>query len=127
MARKQAFSAKEVASALWEASGVVRSAAAQLGCTAATVYNYADRYVTVRDAMQAARMDTYAEAQSRLVEMMRDPEHRGHRWAVEQVLRHYGREIDDGLDFTETQRIEHAGKAGGPVRVIYDGETPEPD
>lgn len=127
MARKQEHTAKEVADALRAAEGVVRVAARRLGCSAATVYNYANRYVTVEEAMHEARKDTYAEAQGFLVAMMRDREHKDHKWAVEQVLKHYGESVGDGLDFADRQRLEHSGKGGGPVQVIFDNDVPEPD
>jgi transposase len=108
MARTQEYTAKEVADALREADGVVRVAANRLGCNASTVYRYANRYVTVERAMHEARKNTYAEAQGYLLAMMRDRDHKNHKWAVEQVLRHYGEVIDDGLDWTEKERREHS-------------------
>jgi hypothetical protein len=108
MARTEDYTAKEVSEALRDADGVVRVAANRLGCTAATVYNYANRYVTVERAMHEARKDTYAEAQGYLLAMMRDRDHKDHRWAVEQVLKHYGEVIEDGLDWSEKERKEHS-------------------
>jgi hypothetical protein len=107
MARTEDYTAKEVSEALRDADGVVRVAANRLGCTAATVYNYANRYVTVERAMHEARKDTYAEAQGYLLAMMRDRDHKNHKWAVEQVLKHYGEVIEDGLDWREKKRKEH--------------------
>ena len=64
---KQRYTAQEVIDALWAANGVVIRAANRLGCNPSTVYDYANRYVTVKDAMQEARRNTYAEAQGYLV------------------------------------------------------------
>ena len=113
---KQQYTAQEMIDAIWAANGVVRQAAARLGCTAATVYNYAQRYVTVKDAMHEARRNTYAEAQDSLVNMMRDPSHKDHKWAVDRLLKTYGESVPDGLDWAERERKEHSGPNGGPVQ-----------
>lgn len=113
----QRYTAGEVIDALEAAGGVVRGAARRLGCTAKTIYNYADRYVTVREAMEAARSDTYAEAQAYLLAMMRDREHKDHKWAVERVLKTYGDKISDGLEWSDKKRLEHSGPGGEEIVV----------
>lgn len=113
----QRYTAAEVVEALHETGGVVVRAARKLGCAAATVYNYADRYVTVREAMEEARKDTYAEAQGYLLAMMRDREHKDHKWAVERILKSYGDTVADGLEWSDKERIEHSGPDGGSIHV----------
>ena len=109
MPTKQEYTAKQVCDALYAEGGVVSRAAVRLDCTAQTVYNYAQRYVTVREAMQDARKETYANAQGRLLDMMEDPSHKDHKWAIEQILKVYGDKISDGLDWSDKQRVEHSG------------------
>lgn len=115
MARTQEYSAKQVADALRATNGVVMQAANLLRCDPSTVYRYAHRYTTVKDAMVESRNNTYAEAQGYLVAMMRDRDHKDHKWAVEQILKHYGDHVDDGLDFTPKEKKELTGKDGGAI------------
>jgi len=102
--------------ALRAADGVVLQAARKLDCSAMTIYRYAKRYVTVKQAMQEARRNTYAEAQGYLVAMMRDRDHKDHKWAVDRLLKTYGESVPDGLDWAERERKEHSGPNGGPVQ-----------
>jgi len=117
MARKQEYTAKEMVNALEQAGGVVVRAAKIVGCAPKTVYAYAKRYVTVKEAMKEARKDTYAEAQGYLLAMMRDREHKDHKWAVEQVLKTYGDKISDGLEWSDKKRLEHSGPGGEEIVV----------
>ena len=120
MGRKQKYSAQEVADALRESGGVVEHAANTLGCSAMTVYRYADRYVTVEEAMQDARQNTYAEAQKRLIDLLHDPTHKNHKWAVSKVLETYGEAVPDGLDWSEKQRQEVEMNEDVEVSVTYE-------
>jgi len=116
------YSAKEVRLALKAAKGVVSQAAEALGCTPRTVYRYADRYVTVQEALDESRKDIAGEAEGYLIAMMRDREHPKHYKAVKDVLRNY--HPDDWSDKKTEQ--EHSGPEG-PVEVVFDSDTPEPD
>ena len=128
MARPRRYTAAEVIDALEATGGVVVRAAKMLGCAPKTVYAYADRYVTVREAMEEARKDTYAEAQGYLLAMMRDREHKDHKWAVERILKTYGDGIADGLEWSDKERIEHSGPGGtDAIKIIRVNEAPEPD
>lgn len=117
MARQQ-YNASEVVEAINEAEGVITAAAERLGCSARTVYRYAERYSTVEEAMRGARAATYAEAHSKLLDLMRDPAHRHHRWAVETVLKTYGPYINDGLDWSEKQRLQHENQGEIKVNIV---------
>jgi hypothetical protein len=101
------YSAKEVRLALKAARGVVSQAAEALGCTPRTVYRYADRYVTVQEALDESRRDIAGEAEGYLIAMMRDREHNKHYDAVKDVLRMY--HPDDFTD--EKTEQEHSGEA----------------
>ena len=95
----QKYSAKDVIYAIEESGGVVVDAAKMLGCSPSTVYNYAQRYVTVQEAIEETRTALYEEAHQRMIDMMRDPTSKDHRWAVERILRTYGEHVEDGLEW----------------------------
>jgi len=98
------YKAKEVAGAIREANGVVKTAAANLGCDPSTVYRYADRYVTVQEAMDESRKDLAGEAEGYLVAMMRDREHPKHYKAVKDIARMYHPDYKD-----EKKDLNHDG------------------
>jgi len=130
MARTKKYTAKEVADAIRQKDGVVRQAANTLGCHASTIYRYAEEFVTVREAMEESRQDTYAEAQAYLVAMMRDRSHKDHKWAVEQVLKTFGDKISDGLDWSDKQRLEHTGADGERLQgstIVIRSQGKDPD
>jgi len=112
MARTQEYTAREVADAIRESNGVVRTAANKLGCAAKTVYRYADRYVTVQEALDESRKDIAGEAEGYLIAMMRDREHPKHYKAVKDVLRNY--HPDDWSD--EKKDLDH-GSDGFTVEI----------
>jgi hypothetical protein len=98
------YSAKEVRLALKAARGVVSQAAEALDCTPRTVYRYADRYVTVQEAMDESRKDLAGEAEGYLVAMMRDREHPKHYKAVKDIARMYHPDYKD-----EKKDLNHDG------------------
>lgn len=55
MAKKDAYTAAEVITAIEEGKGYVSKAASILGCSVGTVYNYANRYATVKAAWDDVR------------------------------------------------------------------------
>ena len=117
------YKAREVATAVRAARGVVEQAAEALGCTPRTVYHYADRYVTVERALDESRLDVAAEAEERLIAMMRDEDHPRHYKAVKDVLRNY--HPDNWTD--ERSEQEHGGAGDEPPVVVFEPDTPEPD
>lgn len=112
MPRTQEYTAKEVAEAIREANGVVQTAANKLGCSAKTVYRYADRYVTVQEAMDQSRKDIAGEAEGYLIAMMRDREHPKHYKAVKDVLRNYHPD-----DWSDTKKELDHGSDGFTVEI----------
>jgi hypothetical protein len=119
----QRYKAQEVVDAIRASNGVVRQAATALGCSPRTIYNYADRYVTVQEALDESRKDIAGEAEGYLVAMMRDREHPKHYDAVKDILRMYHPD-----DFTDEKTEEElTGEDGGPVEVVFDSDVPEPD
>lgn len=130
MGRKKEYTAYEIAEALREAGGTVLLAANKLGCAPSTIYRRAEESVTVRQAMQEARGDTYAEAQGRLIAMMRDRDHKDHKWAVDRILQIYGEKVSDGLDWAERQRLEHTGADGERLQgstIVIRSQGKDPD
>jgi hypothetical protein len=115
------YSAKEVRLALKAAKGVVSQAAEALGCTPRTVYRYADRYVTVQEALNESRKDIAGEAEGYLVAMMRDREHPKHYKAVKDVLRNYHPD-----DWTDKQTETDVTSDGEQVKTI-DFRPPKQD
>lgn len=55
MGKSNGYTATQVIEALQEANGYVSKTASILGCTAKTVYNYRDRFVSVAEAWQDIR------------------------------------------------------------------------
>jgi len=116
MPRTEEYTAKEVSEAIRTSNGVVRTAASKLGCAPKTVYRYADRYVTVREALEDSRKDLAGEAEGYLVAMMRDREHPKHYQAVKDVLRNY--HPDDWTDSKEAREV--SGASGDAVKVVFE-------
>jgi len=100
----QRYKAQEVVDAIRASNGVVQQAASALGCSPRTIYNYADRYVTVQEAMDESRKDLAGEAEGYLVAMMRDREHPKHYKAVKDIARMYHPDYKD-----EKKDLNHDG------------------
>lgn len=116
MARTQAYTEDQVVDALEGADGVVVAAAATLGCTARTIYNYAERYPAVAEAMKTARRGLVAEMQSLLVRMARDTAHKDQFRAIVKILETY----DTETDWSDRQQI--TGASGGPLMLRWSDE-----
>ena len=113
------YTAAEVVAAVRKTGGVVVDAAKVLGCAASTVYNYARRYATVRKAIEETRRSTYAEAHSRLLEILRDKDHKDHKWAIDRVLRTYSEHVPDGLEWSDKARLSHRREERGEIVVNF--------
>jgi hypothetical protein len=59
MAKSEKYTAQQVIDALQEAKGYVSKAASLLQCSPVTVYNYADRYKSVRRAWDDIREERH--------------------------------------------------------------------
>lgn len=55
MGRTNGHTAEEVSQTIRDANGMVSSAARKLGVSRKTIYNYINRYVTVKEALDEAR------------------------------------------------------------------------
>lgn len=119
MARKEEFDREEMINAIWGAQGKVSVAAQAVGCTPETVFAYARKYATVKDAIDQAR-STWDEklldaAEVKLYEQVLD----GRPWAVKYTLATKGK----ARGYVERQEV--SGPDGGAlhVRVVYDDEV----
>lgn len=78
------YTAEQVADAITQANGMVTHAARVLGCTRKTIYNYLERYVTVRDALEDCRENAGDRIESTLYAIaVGRPTRDGKSWEVE--------------------------------------------
>ncbi len=118
MGSPQEYTAAEVIAAIEAAEGVIVTAAKILGCSRPTVYDYVDRYVTVKQALKRSRRGLVAEAQGYLVAMMRDRAHKDHYKSVKDILVNF----DEDTDWSEKRRQEHSGPDGGVIPLHWSDE-----
>lgn len=88
MGKPLKFTAKQVADALKETRGMIYLAAEKLGCAPNTIYNYANRYESVRAQFQTQRGRIIDTAELKLVQALLN----GEPWAVKFALETIGRE-----------------------------------
>ena len=116
MARKEELDRGEIINAIWAAQGKVSVAASRLGCDPSTLFNYANKYVTVQEAINGARQSWDEKlldaAEVKLYEQVMD----GRAWAVKYALGTKGK--DRG--YVERQEIGGAGKGGAiPIELSW--------
>ena len=101
MGAKQKFTAEQIVAALKETKGMVYQAAALLNCDSMTIYNYRDRYASVRNEleMQNGQFDDIAE--SKLLKAVEA----GEPWAIMFRLKTKGRH----RGYVEKTEVEHSG------------------
>lgn len=103
--------------ALKATKGSVYLAAERLGCSHQTVYNYIDRYATVKDAYEFESGRTLDVAELALYKAIQD----GESWAVKFIL------STKGKNRGYTERTELTGAEGGPVPIQYVREVRQDD
>ncbi len=109
MGRKQKFTAEQVVTALRETKGMVYQAAALLKCDAATIYNYCDRYASVRNELEM-HVGTFDDiAESKLLQAVEA----GAPWAI--VFRLKTKARNRGY----SERVEVTGADGGALRLAW--------
>jgi hypothetical protein len=108
MGSARRYSASEVARVATESHGLCTLMARHLGCTRQTVFNYAQRYPSVRAAIEAARAETLDRVEQRLI----DAALAGEPWAVTYYLKTQARDRGYG----ETARVDLHVKAAEPER-----------
>jgi len=97
----------EMVAALQEAHGLVLVAATRLGCSTDTIYRRADRFASVRNALQSARDEIIDLAEAKLYQAVQA----GEPWAIALVLRTLGRK----RGYVERQEI--TGANGQPLEI----------
>ena len=118
MAGAQKYTPAQVVEALKATQGLSALAAEKLGCTAQTIYNYAERYASVRDVLAHQREKRLDIAEGQLWRLVQD----GNLGAIIFFLKTQGR----GRGFTE--RHEVTGADGKPLEVVVKGyRTVSPD
>lgn len=105
--RKQRYTAEEVVEAIRATRGRVHSVARRLGCDARTIYNYAERYASVRDELDMQRGLRGDTAEFKLDEAI----DRGEAWAVKYYL------STQCKDRGYVERQEITGQDGVPFKV----------
>ena len=119
MARPEAIDREELISAIWAAQGKVTVAAQRLGCTVRTIYNYANKYATVQNAIDEARAMWDEKlvdlAELKLFQEVND----GSAWAIKYALSTKGKH----RGYVERQEV--TGADGGALNVVV--RWPEQD
>ncbi len=114
MAKKEAFTAADVIKALQEANGYVGATASILRCTCPTVYNYANRYPTVKEAWADIRERRHDAVENALHKRIQE----GSDTAIIFYLK------TQAKDRGYVERQEHTGADGKPIQII---KINEPD
>jgi len=83
MSKREKFTAQQIIDALREKKGMVYLAAQSLGCDAKTIYNYRDRYASVRAEMEHQDGIVDDAAEMKLYQAIMA----GESWAVQFRLR----------------------------------------
>lgn len=119
MARPRSIDREELINAIWAAQGKVAVAAQRLGCTVRTIYYYAEKYPTVRNAIDEARA-MWDEKLVDLAEMKLFQEvDDGRAWAIKYALSTKGKH----RGYVERQEV--TGADGGALNIVV--RWPEQD
>lgn len=112
MAGTKKYTAKEMVSAIKASNGMVTKAASLLGCSPNTIYAYAQKYPSVKEALDYHREIILDLAETRLLKAVE----RGDVWAVKLVLQTLGTKRG------YVEKIEHGTTDGQPlpIRIIFD-------
>jgi len=112
------YNAGEVVKAITDTKGFLSAAARILGCDRTTVYNYINRYPTVKQAVEDARELTKDTAELKLLQRINE----GSDTAIIFYLK------TQAKDRGYIERHEHSGPGGGPIPIKsvdtspYDGD-----
>lgn len=117
MGRPRKFTTQQIIDALRSKKGMVYLAAIELGCDAQTIYNYRDRYASVRAEMdqQDGEIDDAAEMKLYKAILAGEP------WAIQFRLRTKGK----GRGYSEKVLTEQSGDV--TIRVVHESRKREDD
>jgi len=110
MTKARKFKVEEVVAALKQCKGMVYMAAELLGCEPKTIYNYRDKYASVKAAMTTQDGLVNDTAELKLVQAI----HNGEPWAIKYRL------STKAKDRGYVERTEITGADGDPVLIKMD-------
>ncbi len=117
---KQRYSVGEIVSALEQSHGLITIAAASLGCSRATIHNYAKRYPTVKETLYWQRRELCDIAMHALWQAVEREE----PWAILFVLKTFGADRGYG-DETQTGGGPLVIETSAPRAVIFNVVRPD--
>lgn len=115
MGNKPAYSAEMMIQALRDTKGMVYLAADRIGCAVNTVYNYIDRYPTVKAAFEEASGRMLDEGETKLYEHVIN----GDAWAVCFLLRTKGKH----RGYVERQEVTGPDGKDIVIKVVYASDS----
>lgn len=107
--KTEKYTIEQVKTTLEGTGGLIALAAAQLGCSRATVYNYIKRYPELEEVVNGEREKLIEEA----IVGLRAGIGKGEPWAVCFTLKTLGKD----WGFSERTEHRHTGEDGGPIRL----------
>jgi hypothetical protein len=113
MTKRQAYTAQQVIDALQEAKGYVSKAANILRCDPKTVYNYADRYPTVRQAWDDIREERHDFVENALAKRINE--------GSDTAIIFYLKTQCKPRGYIEKTEIEQSGNIN--INVIYESDS----
>lgn len=113
MARKRKYKPEDIATAILTHRGDLVDAAAAVGCTVRTFYNYRDEYPIVAEAMDETKKRTHNHVRNKLLELI----DAGNVAATIFWLKTQGK--DEGW----VERTELTGADGRAVELEHKGKT----
>ena len=108
----QKYTATQVAEAIERAKGYASKAAADLGCTVQTIYNYRDRYEMVATAIKETEEKRGDYVEDKLMRLIDSGNVAATIFFCKTKLADRG--------YRENIRTEHANADGEPLRIIVD-------
>lgn len=98
--------------AIEKSNGILAQAAKLLNCSRQTVYNYIEKYATVKAAYEEANETTIDFVESKLLEQIKAGNSRLIEFYLKTKAKHRG----------YTERQEHTGPDGGDltIKVVYE-------
>ena len=108
--RPQRFTEEQVAQAVMDAGGILTTAAQKLGCASCTVYEYLNRYPSLKDVLTEARESTLDFVESKLMKAIDD----GNLTAIIFLLKTRGK----SRGYSERGEFGHTA-GNEPVKVTF--------
>jgi len=107
---KKKATAKRIIEAIYEAHGLITTAAEKAGIDRRTIYRYKDEFPTVAEAIEEAQERLYDTAESKIFEKIEEGDTTMIIFFAKTRMKHRG--------YVEKQEIEHIG----PMKVVVEYE-----